>query len=476
MNDDPNEAQPDQSDAQEATTPSSPAAPLRGLRQQLASRQPEKSKKASVHPNQAQSSTDTPQASFSTPPPSFRERFTPEMEQEYQEALGDAAFESLIEKSVAADTAAELEPETRVKGKVERVHNEDVFVNLGGRHQGVVPLKQFESPPEPGHEVELVVVRFQAEEGLYDLSMPMAAVDVGNWSEVQEGQLIDVNITGSNKGGLECQVAGIRGFMPMGQVSIYRVENPEEMVGQKLTCVVIEANRDSRNLVLSHRAVMERERKENREKLLAELQPGQMREGIVRNLRDFGAFVDLGGIDGLVHISKLSWERVNHPSEVLAEGQKIKVRVENVDRESGKIGLSYRETEANPWDSVEQTYPMGTIVRGKVTKLMDFGAFVKLGPGVEGLIHISELAHGRIHRVSEVLSEGQDVEVKVLSVDREKQRIGLSLRALQAKQDYEEMDAEDSATSEPARPKKSTANLKGGLGKASGGEQFGLKL
>ena len=178
----------------------------------------------------------------------------------------------------------------------------------------------------------------------------------------------------------------------MGQVSVYRVENPEELVGQRLACVVTEASRERRNLVLSHRAVMERERNENREKLLAELAPGQIREGIVRSLKDFGAFVDLGGVDGLVHISQLSWDRVHHPSEVLEVGQKVKVRIEKLDKDTGKLSLSYREVGANPWQNVGSKYPVGTRVTGTVSRLMDFGAFVKLEPGVEGLIHISELA------------------------------------------------------------------------------------
>ncbi len=307
-----------------------------------------------------------------------------------------------------------------------------MFVELGGRNQGVVPLRQFDVPPNEGDEVELLVVRFDAEEGLYELTLPTAAVDVGNWDEVSEGQIIEVSVTGSNKGGLECQIAGIRGFIPMGQVSIYRVENPEELVGQRLACVVTEANRDRRNLVLSHRAVMERERNEQREKLLDELAPGQIREGIVRSLKDFGAFVDLGGVDGLVHISQLSWDRVKHPSEVLEVGQKVKVRIEKFDKDTGKVGLSYREVGANPWQNVAAKYPVGGRATGTVSRLMEFGAFVKLEPGVEGLIHISELAHGRVFRAGDVVSEGQEVEVKILSVDPENQRMSLSLKALMA--------------------------------------------
>ena len=243
-------------------------------------------------------------------------------------------------------------------------------------------------------------------------------MDIGNWDEVQEGQVVDVTITGANKGGLECQIAGIRGFIPMGQISIYRVENPEEFVGQRLTCVITEANRSRKNLVLSHRALMERERKEQKQKLLAELAPGQIREGTVRSLQDFGAFVDLGGVDGMIHVSQLSWDRVTHPKDVLTVGQAVKVKIEKINQETGKISLGYRELAANPWDEAEQKFPVGARVKGTVSKLMQFGAFVKLSPGVEGLIHISAMGHGGGQRCSDVVSEGQDVHVKVVSFDR----------------------------------------------------------
>jgi small subunit ribosomal protein S1 len=414
------------------------------------------------------------------PPPNIRDRLSPELEAEFEEALGDMSLDALLEQDAGA-TADEIEPETRISGRVAKIHRDDVFIDLGGARQGVVPLRQFENEPPPavGSPIELLVVRFNAEEGLYDLSRPTAAVDVGDWADVAEGQIVEVTVTGSNKGGLECQLAGLRGFIPLGQLSIYRVEHPEEYVGQRLACVVMEANRERRNLVLSHRAVMERERNEQREKLLAELAQGQLREGIVRSMKDFGAFVDLGGVDGLVHVSQLSWDRVNHPSEVLEVGQKIKVRIEKFDKDTGKVSLSYREVGDNPWNNVASKYYVGAIVAGKVSRVMDFGAFVKLEPGVEGLIHISELAHGRVFRVGDIVSEGQEVEVKVLSVDIEKQRIGLSLKALQAKPERAEnkkVADEDlpPPADAPKPPKKKHSQLKGGIGGPSGGEKFGL--
>jgi ribosomal protein S1 len=414
------------------------------------------------------------------PPPNIRDQLSPELEQEYMAALGDLSLDALINEGAAGDTQAELAPESRVTGKVAKIHQDDVFIELGGRNQGFVPLRQFEDkPPKPGDELDLIVARFDADEGLYELARPTAAIAVGNWDEVSEGQIIEVTVTGANKGGLECQVAGIRGFIPMGQVSIYRVENPEELVGQRLACVVTEANRDRRNLVLSHRAVMERERNEQRDKILEELAPGQLREGIVRSLKDFGAFVDLGGVDGLIHISQLSWDRVKHPSEVLEVGQKVKVRIEKFDKDTGKVSLSYREVGANPWHNAASKYYAGAKAKGTVSRLMDFGAFVKLEPGVEGLIHISELAHGRVFRARDVLSEGQEVEVKVLSVDEEQQRISLSLKALQTapvKPGKEQLADEDLPLppGAPKPPKKLHKELKGGTGGPSGGDKFGL--
>jgi small subunit ribosomal protein S1 len=224
---------------------------------------------------------------------------------------------------------------------------------------------------------------------------------------------------------------------------------------------------------------MERERNEQREKMMAELAPGQLREGIVRSLKDFGAFVDLGGLDGLIHISQLSWDRVKHPSEVLEVGQKVRVRIEKFDKDTGKVGLSYREVGASPWQNVESKYAVGGRAKGIVSRLMDFGAFVKLEPGVEGLIHISELGHGRVFRSSDVVSEGQEVEVKILSVDSEQQRISLSLKALMAapvKPGQQRVADEDMPlpADAPKAPKKRHQELKGGTSTPSGGERFGL--
>ncbi len=417
-------------------------------------------------------------AKSSYPPPRVT-RISPELEQEIEAALGEMSVDEVLADKGQRAATGELEPDTRVTGAVVAVHREDVFFDLGGPVQGVVPLRQFAENPEQGQTFELIVTRYQAEEGLYECTRPGAAIDVEDWSDIAEGSIVDTSVTGHNKGGLECKVGNLRGFMPVSQVSLYRVEDLEEFVGQSFPSLVTEANPERRNLVLSRRAVLEREQAEAKEKLLEELAPGQTREGVVRSLQDFGAFVDLGGVDGLIHISQLSWERVRHPSEVLQLGQRIKVKVEKINPETGKIGLSYRENFKNPWEDVDAKYPPHSTHRGTVSKITDFGAFVRLEPGIEGLIHISELAHQRVRRVSDVVSEGQQVDVKILSVDKQSQRISLSLKALAPEPLTKEQQAEEKAIAEIEAankpPKKQQGPLKGGISRPSGGEKFGLK-
>ncbi len=321
--------------------------------------------------------------------------------------------------------------------------------------------------------LEVVPIRFLADDSLYELNVPGASIQVQDWSDLTEGVVVDARITGHNKGGLECEVHRIRGFMPISQISLYRVENLEPYVGQTLPCVVTEADPDRRNLVLSHRAVLERQQQESREKLLRELEVGQVREGTVRRLQKFGAFVDIGGIDGLVHISQLSWDRITDPHEVLQEGQRIKVRVDKVDPASGKISLSYRDLLEQPWEGADAKFPVGAVLEGTVTKIMDFGAFVRVAAGVEGLVHISELAHQRVHRVNAVVSEGQTVQVKVLSVDPAAQKLGLSIKAVQRAAPEPEGEEEADETLPPPAPQPQKP-LKGGLNRGSGGDQFGL--
>jgi predicted RNA-binding protein with RPS1 domain len=413
------------------------------------------------------------------PRPNLRAELPPDLEQELAESLGDLSLEEILSTDERSKQAAPLELESREKARVMRVHRDDVFVDLVGMNQGVIPLKNFVEPPAAGAVLDVIVARFNADEGLYELTLLGGAVDVGDWSDLAEGITVEARITGHNKGGLECEVNHIRGFIPASQISMYRVEDLEQFVGQKFPCIVTEANPDRRNLVLSRRAVLEREQAEAKERLKAELAEGQEREGIVRNIRDFGAFVDLGGIDGMLHVSQLSWDRVKHPSDVLQLGQKIKVKIQKIDPASGKISLSYRDTFENPWTTAPMRYPVTSRVKGTVSKIMDFGAFVRLESGIEGLIHISELSHQRVFKVADVVQEGQEIEAKVLSIDPEAQRMSLSIKALQTRSESQKDDDQDAeAGEETATPPKATSKrtvpLKGGLGRSSLGDH-GLK-
>ena len=394
-----------------------------------------------------------------------------DMDAELDMALGDSSFDAWMRTGDVFGGEEAFEPESRHTGRVVAVRRDEVFIELGGREQGCLPLHQFAAPPKAGDAVEVVVQRLNADDGLYDLRLPEAAADIGDWGDLNEGMMVDAQVTGHNTGGLECEVNHIRGFIPVSQISLYRVEDLAQFVGQRMTCLITEANPLRKNLVLSRRAVLEREKEEARQKMLESLEPGQVHEGLVRKLMDFGAFVEIGGVDGLVHVSQLAWNRVNHPREVLSEGQKIQVKIEKIDRATGKIGLSYRELLENPWTAAAAKYPPNGVVHGKVTKLMEFGAFVELEPGVEGLVHICELSHKRVWRASDVVHEGDEVEVLVLSVNPEAQRISLSMKALSKPEPTKKEKEEAEARSPPCPPaskrkRPSDQSLQGGLGKA----------
>jgi len=416
-------------------------------------------------------------APSSVPKPNLREKLSAELEAELAEALGEKSLDEIIaSESRGVAIGESLLPETKVRGLVTKVHRDSVFMDLGGSNQGLISLRQFgEKPPAEGEYVEVIVDNFNEAEGYYQLHKPGGAVASADWSQVSEGLVVEARVTAANKGGVECTVGALRAFIPASQVSLYRVENLEELIGQKFNCLITEANPDKRNLVLSRRAVLEKEKEEGRIQTMKDLAPGQVREGIVRSLRDFGAFVDIGGVDGLLHVGQLSWARINHPSDLLTVGQKIQVKVQKIDPDTQKISLTMRELFESPWSKIEERFSVGGIVSGKVSKIMQFGAFVELEPGVEGMVHISELAHHRVFRVSDVVKEGQAVDVKVLQIDRDKQRISLSLKATLAKPMSAKQEAPEPEVEEAPLPlPKSNKPLKGGLGKASGGESVGL--
>jgi predicted RNA-binding protein with RPS1 domain len=412
------------------------------------------------------------------PPPNTRAQLTPDLEQELAEALGGLSVEDMLSAEAGAAAGSELEPESRHRARVVAIHRDNVFVDLGGHRQGLLALHSLPEVPETDAILDVVVQRFNAVEGLYEVGLPGTAIHVEDWSQVSEGMVVEARVTGHNKGGLECEVSSLRGFIPGGQVSLYRVEDFSQFVGEKFACVITQANPAKGNLVLSRRAVLEREKAEAKANLLTQLEVGQIREGIVRSLQEFGAFVDLGGVDGLIHISQLSWDRLKHASEALEIGQKVKVKIQKIDQETGKIGLGFRDLAENPWATAAQRYSPRSTVKGTISRIMEFGAFVRLEPGIEGLIHISELSHKRVWRASDIVQEGQEVEVLVLSFDAEHQRISLSLKALEARampvaKPSDAAEPEEEAVAKPTAKRKTP--LKGGIGGGSGGDKFGLK-
>jgi small subunit ribosomal protein S1 len=415
--------------------------------------------------------------------PNLRDDFDDELEADFAAATAGLAIDDLIEKSTPARVDAPLEPGARLQGTVLSIGPDTAFIDLGGRRQGALKLAGLDDVPEVGAVLELTAGLRNEEDGLYEVAPANRAVSVEDWSQLEAGMIVEARVTAANKGGLECEVAGLRGFMPASLVSTWRVENLEEMVGQTLESLVTEIVPAARRLVLSRRAVIEKQAAEARTKLLETLEVGATLDGIVRSVRDFGAFVDIGsGVEGLVHVSQLSWERVANPADVLQPGQKVRVVVKKIDHQTGKIGLSARDLVESPWKRAGEKYHVGATVRGVVSRLAQFGAFVKLEPGVEGLVHVSEIATRHIRSVADAIKEGETVECRVLTVDPDEQRISLSIKALAPAPAPRPGDASASrqaAADEPADesappPKKRHQPLKGGLGGPSAGERFGL--
>ena len=413
--------------------------------------------------------------------PNVRHALPDDVQEEFENLLGEDDFSGMME-GPAADAVKKnpLEDGARVQGLVLKIHADDVFISLGGPDEGVVPFVQFKEEPVIGSSVEVIVRGLNREDGLFSLSLPGGTIEANDWEDLEEGTVVEASVTGTNNGGLECKVGGVKGFIPISQITEYRVEDTSEFVDKKLLCVVTESNARRGNLVLSHRAVLEREREEKRQEQLEKIQVGDETEGTVRSIKDFGAFVDLGGLDGLIHISKLSWERVKHPSEVLEEGQKVKVKIDKIDEATGKISLSYRDLLENPWNAAEADFSVGSIHKGIVTRTATFGCFVRLAPGVEGLVHVSELAHHRVSKVDAFVQQDNEVEVKVLSFDRETQKISLSIKAAQqtaaaAIQASEKEEEVEEPQREVAVKAQHDGPLRGGNNRDTGGAQFGLR-
>ncbi|MFA5864857.1 MAG: S1 RNA-binding domain-containing protein [Phycisphaerae bacterium] len=351
------------------------------------------------------------------------------LQRELDEALGGMSLEEIVDTEVSTTTGQSTTPGVKT-GKVIAIQGDDIFVDMGGKSQGILPALQYEDEPLPaiGDRIEVTIEGYERGEGLLNLSRK-GAVMAAAWRTLQEGQVVEGRVTGHNKGGLELDLGGIRAFMPISQIEVFRVEDISGYDNQRFKCEVTEVNQEEKNVLVSRRKVLEREAAEVREKAYGELAEGQVVAGTVRSIMPYGAFVDIGGIDGLLHVSDMSYARVADPRSVVTEGQKVEVKVLKIDRETRKISLGLKQALPDPWLDVELKWPVNTLVNGRVTKLMDFGAFVELEAGVEGLVPISEMSFAkRIRHPSEVVKEGDNVQVRVLLVDVAKKRISLSIK------------------------------------------------
>ncbi|MFN8186272.1 MAG: 30S ribosomal protein S1 [Gaiellales bacterium] len=328
-----------------------------------------------------------------------------------------------------------------VRGTVVRVDKDEVLVDIGYKSEGVIPVAELSirrsvNPADEvqlGDEIDALVMTKEDAEGRLILSKKRARFEMA-WKRIEgaaeSGEPVDGTVIEVVKGGLILDL-GVRGFLPASLIDIRRVQNLDEFLGGQLRCKVIELNRSRNNVVLSRRAVLEDERKEMRQAILDRLSPGDVVEGTISNIVDFGAFVDLEGIDGLIHISELSWSHVNHPSEVLEIGQTVSVKVLDIDRDRQRISLGLKQTQSDPWTQVIEAYQEGDVVQGRVTKVVTFGAFVEILPGVEGLVHISELAQHHVENPREIVSQGDVVRVKIIEMDADRRRLSLSLKRVE---------------------------------------------
>ncbi|HEX5711687.1 MAG TPA: 30S ribosomal protein S1 [Solirubrobacterales bacterium] len=340
-----------------------------------------------------------------------------------------------------AATIVSFEEGDVVNGKVVRIDKDEVLVDIGYKSEGVIPsnelsIRKSVDPAEEvelGEEIDALVLTKEDAEGRLILSKKRARFEKA-WRRIEvaadSGEPVEGSVIEVVKGGLILDL-GVRGFLPASLVDIRRVHNLDEFMGQTLECKVIELNRSRNNVVLSRRAVLEEERKEVREQILGRLEPGQVVEGKISNIVDFGAFVDLDGIDGLIHISELSWSHVNHPSEVVAIGDTVRIKVLDIDRDRQRISLGLKQTQEDPWQRVINTHRPGDVLEGSVTKVVAFGAFVEILPGVEGLVHISELADHHVENPSEVVEPGTKLNVKILEIDEERRRLSLSIKRVE---------------------------------------------
>src|SRR6187401_537606 len=341
-----------------------------------------------------------------------------------QDLLAQSSFDKLKEGAI-------------VPGIITEIRQNDVVVDIGGKSEGVIPANEFIDIGELqiGSTIEVLVEKLEDKSGAPVLSYDKAE-QKKNWDNIltkfPEGSVAAGRVKAKVKGGLIISI-GVDAFMPASHIDIQPPKNLDQYVGQTYDFKVLKINLDRKNIVLSRRELIEQQRTEKRRNLLDSIQPGQVRKGVVKNITDFGAFIDLDGMDGLLHITDMSWGRISHPSEMLKQGEEVQVMIIEINREKERVSLGLKQTTKNPWDEIDRKYPVGAKVHGKVVNLVPYGAFVEIEPGVEGLVHVTELSWTkRIAKPADVLKQGQDIEAVVLGINRDEQKISLGVRQLEA--------------------------------------------
>jgi len=354
-----------------------------------------------------------------------------ELERQLNEMFTDKD-NKFLEEVLQAKVDSHL-PGSIIKGKIITQLGNDVIVEVGLKSEGIVDASEFDSSDEidPGREIEVLLEDADSEGGVILLSKRKAD-RIRNWENIidtkKEGDIVTGRVIRRIKGGLLVDI-GVPVFLPASQVDIRKPGDISRFIGKEVKCIILKIDVEGRNIVISRRKLIEEERNTSKEKILAEIELGQLRKGVVKNIADFGVFVDLGGLDGLLHISDLSWGRISHPSEVVKLDEEIECVVIGMDKENEKISLGLKQKTSSPWEKVEENYPVGKRVRGKVVNVMNYGVFVRLEDGIEGLVHISEMSWTRrLAHPSEMLSLGDEIEVVVLSVNKDKQEISLGLK------------------------------------------------
>jgi small subunit ribosomal protein S1 len=350
----------------------------------------------------------------------------------YDEDYSDEDYESML--SMYEGTMSQIVEGEIVKSKVLRVTDNAVILDVGFKSEGSVPLDEFKDPQslKEGDEVEVFLEHLEDQEGAVVLSKKKADF-MRVWEKIrvahESDQPVEGTLTKKIKGGVVVNLMGVDAFLPGSQIALRRVPNIDELLGQTYEFKIIKLNKRRRNIVVSRRVILENERAHKREHLMKELAVGQVRKGVVKNITDFGAFIDLGGVDGLLHITDMSYGRVSHPTEMVAIGQEVEVKILDIDWQRERISLGMKQLQSYPWQNVAAKYPVGTRVQGKVVSITNYGAFVELEPGIEGLVHISEMSWTRnVRHPSKIVSIGETIEAVVLKVDESEEKISLGMK------------------------------------------------